>query len=187
MVNPFKILAALEIEGGTALLEEITKSYAKDADVTQLLNEVYEKQKDKLTKPKKRRRRGKPQGYIWVTRQDSRVRSAHRILHGQYIPWSSPPIAGKNGQRYHAGRSDGCRCFPMRVKTKEQAIQSDWVNGVREALGYFKPAEEENDSVLAKKNRRTLLEQLRASIPQAPTPRAKGPIRKVKRVVWGGG
>jgi hypothetical protein len=187
MVNPFKILAALELEAGTALLEEVTKGLTKDGDVTKLLEEIYDKQKQKLTKPKRRRRR-RPKGYIWMTLHDSRVRSAHRALHGKYILWSSPPVAGTDGRRYHAGRAQGCRCFPMGVRTKDQVIKADWVDDARQALGRIAAPElsAADEADIAKKNRRTLLEQLRASIPSAPTPVAKGPVRRVKRVVWRG-
>jgi SPP1 gp7 family putative phage head morphogenesis protein len=50
--------------------------------------------------------------YVWRTSKDSDVREQHRELEGKVIRWSNPPIAGPNGQRYHAGQGPNCRCYP---------------------------------------------------------------------------
>jgi len=52
------------------------------------------------------------EGYIWRTADDSDVRREHDKLEGKFIPWNRPPIAGPNGQRYHAGAGPNCRCYP---------------------------------------------------------------------------
>lgn len=54
-------------------------------------------------------------GYIWRTSKDSDVRETHKKLEGQYIRWSTPPIAGENGERAHAGAIYNCRCWPEPV------------------------------------------------------------------------
>lgn len=55
------------------------------------------------------------EGYIWRTSEDSDVRHDHKKLEGKFIPWSRPPVAGPNGQRYHAGAGPNCRCWPEPV------------------------------------------------------------------------
>lgn len=50
--------------------------------------------------------------YIWRTVGDADVRDAHRKLEGKVIAWDSPPIAGSNGERAHAGQIYNCRCYP---------------------------------------------------------------------------
>lgn len=50
--------------------------------------------------------------YIWRTAGDAQVRPDHRKLEGKTVLWSSPPIAGSNGMRYHAGQGPNCRCYP---------------------------------------------------------------------------
>lgn len=51
--------------------------------------------------------------YVWETSQDADVRTEHRKLSGRVFKWSEqPPIAGPNGQRYHAGAGPNCRCWP---------------------------------------------------------------------------
>lgn len=49
--------------------------------------------------------------YIWRTAGDADVRKEHRELDGRPIAWDEPPVAGPNGQRYHAGAGPNCRCF----------------------------------------------------------------------------
>lgn len=51
------------------------------------------------------------EGYIWQTAEDSDVRDRHKHLQGKFIKWDEPPIAGENGQRYHAGAGPNCRCW----------------------------------------------------------------------------
>ena len=51
-------------------------------------------------------------GYIWRSARDARVRKEHRELEGKYCKWQEPPIAGPNGERYHAGAGPNCRCYP---------------------------------------------------------------------------
>lgn len=52
-------------------------------------------------------------GYFWRTSDDSDVREDHRILNGQFIEWSKPPIADRRtGVRAHAGCIYRCRCYP---------------------------------------------------------------------------
>jgi SPP1 gp7 family putative phage head morphogenesis protein len=53
--------------------------------------------------------------YIWRTAGDAQVRPEHRKLEGKTVLWSSPPIAGSNGMRYHAGQGPNCRCYPEPV------------------------------------------------------------------------
>lgn len=55
------------------------------------------------------------EGYIWRTAQDRDVREEHRKLNGKYFRWDSPPVAGTNGMRYHAGCGPNCRCVPEPV------------------------------------------------------------------------
>lgn len=55
------------------------------------------------------------EGYFWRTADDSDVRQEHKKLNGKFIPWNLPPIAGPNGQRYHAGAGPNCRCYPEPV------------------------------------------------------------------------
>lgn len=50
------------------------------------------------------------EGYIWRTAHDQDVRRLHKELEGQYILWDTPPIAGENGERAHAGCIYNCRC-----------------------------------------------------------------------------
>lgn len=54
-------------------------------------------------------------GYIWRTTGDADVRDRHKHLEGKFIPWGRPPIAGENGERYHAGAGPNCRCTPEPV------------------------------------------------------------------------
>lgn len=54
-------------------------------------------------------------GYIWRTTGDADVRDDHKKLEGKFIRWDSPPIAGPNGMRYHAGAGPRCRCTPEPV------------------------------------------------------------------------
>ena len=51
-------------------------------------------------------------GYVWHTVGDSDVRPRHKKLNGKVFKWSSPPIAGENGERAHAGQIYNCRCYP---------------------------------------------------------------------------
>lgn len=52
------------------------------------------------------------EGYVWRTALDGRVRKLHKKHEGKYFRWDSPPIAGSNGERAHAGMIYNCRCFP---------------------------------------------------------------------------
>lgn len=54
-------------------------------------------------------------GYVWRTAEDSDVRPLHRRLNGKFIRWNSPPVAGENGERAHAGAIYNCRCYPEPV------------------------------------------------------------------------
>jgi SPP1 gp7 family putative phage head morphogenesis protein len=54
-------------------------------------------------------------GYIWRTVGDADVRERHRKLEGDFIEWDSPPVAGENGERAHAGAIYNCRCWPEPV------------------------------------------------------------------------
>lgn len=51
------------------------------------------------------------EGYIWRTAEDIDVRDLHRELEGKYFKWTSPPIAGSRGMRYHPGGGPNCRCW----------------------------------------------------------------------------
>lgn len=51
------------------------------------------------------------EGYIWQTAEDSDVRDRHQHLQGKFIPWNQAPVAGENGERYHAGSGPNCRCW----------------------------------------------------------------------------
>lgn len=55
------------------------------------------------------------EGYIWRTAGDSDVRQEHRKLNGKFFHWSTPPVAGPKGERYHAGQGPNCRCYPEPV------------------------------------------------------------------------
>lgn len=59
------------------------------------------------------------EGYFWRTSEDDDVRLEHRKLNGKFIPWSSPPVAGHGGMRYHAGQGPNCRCYPEPVIPEE--------------------------------------------------------------------
>jgi SPP1 gp7 family putative phage head morphogenesis protein len=50
-------------------------------------------------------------GYGWMTMGDDFVRAAHVELDGSYQRWDDPPVAEANGQRYHAGLKNRCRCY----------------------------------------------------------------------------
>jgi SPP1 gp7 family putative phage head morphogenesis protein len=71
------------------------------------------------------------EGYIWRTSRDADVRDDHRKLEGKFIKWSSPPIAGPKGMRYHAGRGPNCRCFPEPVLPGETPRQLRRANRFR--------------------------------------------------------
>jgi SPP1 gp7 family putative phage head morphogenesis protein len=60
------------------------------------------------------------EGYVWRTSRDPDVREDHRKLEGRIIPWDDPPIAGPNGQRYHAGAGPACRCYAEPVIPEHQ-------------------------------------------------------------------
>lgn len=51
------------------------------------------------------------EGYFWRTSLDGDVRKEHKRLEGKFIRWDEPPIAGPDGERYHAGRGPNCRCY----------------------------------------------------------------------------
>jgi len=59
--------------------------------------------------------------YEWVTSEDSRVRSSHRIMDRVLVNWNDPPspeklLGIKNApDPYHAGNIYNCRCFPAPV------------------------------------------------------------------------
>lgn len=55
------------------------------------------------------------EGYIWRTAGDSDVRERHKHLEGTFHRWDSPPVAGENGVRAHAGAIYNCRCYPEPV------------------------------------------------------------------------
>jgi SPP1 gp7 family putative phage head morphogenesis protein len=55
--------------------------------------------------------------YIWRTAGDSLVRHDHRKLNGKIFAWTDPPIAGPNGERYHAGAGPNDRCNPEPIFT----------------------------------------------------------------------
>ena len=59
------------------------------------------------------------EGYIWRTVGDSDVRKEHKKLNGQFFRWDSPPVAGSNGERAHAGQIYNCRCYPEPVFPEE--------------------------------------------------------------------
>jgi SPP1 gp7 family putative phage head morphogenesis protein len=61
------------------------------------------------------------EGYIWRTAEDADVRKEHKALNGKFIRWDSPPVAGSNGERAHAGQIYNCRCFPEPVIPEEKA------------------------------------------------------------------
>lgn len=54
-------------------------------------------------------------GYIWRSSEDSDVRPRHKKLDGKFIRWDTPPVAGEDGERYHAGAGPNCRCYPEPV------------------------------------------------------------------------
>lgn len=59
--------------------------------------------------------------YEWVTSEDARVRSSHRIMDRVIVNWNDPPspeklLGMKNAPApYHAGNIYNCRCFPAPV------------------------------------------------------------------------
>lgn len=55
------------------------------------------------------------EGYIWRTVGDVDVREIHKKLEGKFVRWDSPPVAGENGERAHAGAIYNCRCWPEPV------------------------------------------------------------------------
>lgn len=94
------------------------------------------------------------EGYVWRTAQDEDVRpsiflpprtfsrlntparGSHRLLEGKFIRWDSPPIAGPNGERAHAGCIYNCRCIPEVVIPGEKPSTESWryVGGVPSSL-----------------------------------------------------
>lgn len=50
--------------------------------------------------------------YVWRTSEDGTVREDHKKLNGKVFPFSTPPVAGPNGMRYHPGMGPNCRCWP---------------------------------------------------------------------------
>lgn len=59
------------------------------------------------------------EGYIWRTAEDVDVRKEHKKLNGVFVRWDSPPVAGSNGERAHAGQIYNCRCYPEPVIPEE--------------------------------------------------------------------
>ncbi len=56
--------------------------------------------------------------YIWITRQDDRVRPAHWELEGQECSWDDPPLTADksdNEEDCHPGDDYGCRCIASPV------------------------------------------------------------------------
>lgn len=60
------------------------------------------------------------EGYIWRTSGDSDVRKEHKKLNGKFFRWDTPPVAGPNNMRYHAGQGPNCRCYPEPVIPEEE-------------------------------------------------------------------
>lgn len=59
------------------------------------------------------------EGYTWRTSEDADVRKEHKKLNGRFFRWDSPPVAGSNGERAHAGQIYNCRCYPEPVIPEE--------------------------------------------------------------------
>ncbi len=56
--------------------------------------------------------------YVWRTAEDGDVRAEHKRLDGKVFSWDTPPVAGPNGERYHAGQGPNCRCYPEPIITE---------------------------------------------------------------------
>lgn len=56
--------------------------------------------------------------YIWHTRGDDKVRSAHAVNDGKVFAWENPPDTGHPGEDY------GCRCWAEPVNAEEYARQT---------------------------------------------------------------
>ncbi|GAQ30224.1 phage head morphogenesis protein, SPP1 gp7 [Ralstonia sp. NT80] len=48
-------------------------------------------------------------GYIWRTAGDGDVRTSHKEMNGQFVPWNKPPEL--DGMTGHAGCLPNCRCY----------------------------------------------------------------------------
>lgn len=59
------------------------------------------------------------EGYLWTAVMDTDTRKEHRKLDGTYHRWDTPPVAGPNNMRYHAGAGPNCRCYPTPVLPSE--------------------------------------------------------------------
>ena len=57
--------------------------------------------------------------YTWETRQDSKVREAHRVLQGQILTWQSGGAPGQG----HPGQSPRCRCISAPVLDRDQILR----------------------------------------------------------------
>ncbi len=53
--------------------------------------------------------------FLWVSRDDSRVRPKHHAVHGKVFSWTDPPPVGRHGERYLPGQDAGCRCVSAPV------------------------------------------------------------------------
>lgn len=55
--------------------------------------------------------------YVWLSKEDERVRPLHHKLNGQTIDFENPPIVSEKGYKRHAGQDYNCRCL-MRMVLK---------------------------------------------------------------------
>lgn len=53
--------------------------------------------------------------YIWVTRQDDRVRDSHKLLHGKKFSYDDHPPSGVYGEKQAPGVAISCRCLSRPV------------------------------------------------------------------------
>lgn len=56
--------------------------------------------------------------YVWRTRNDEKVRSAHRAREGKKFYWYKPPVDG------HPGQAPGCRCIAENINIKDKDLSS---------------------------------------------------------------
>lgn len=59
----------------------------------------------------------KPAGlksYVWITKEDERVRESHAALNRRVFDWDNPPITDlRTGRRCHPGQDANCRCVAI--------------------------------------------------------------------------
>ncbi len=116
------------------VVKELTKIKAKTKDRSRLIARDQIAKLIGVTNEARQRKLGVSE-YIWLTMQDSRVRSLsnsggssdHKRLEGTIQSWSRPPVTvfkGKRaGERHHPGEDINCRCIAQPVYDEITGIE----------------------------------------------------------------